>query len=49
MTRDDTQRVARELVAPDRLAVVVVGDAEQIEAPIRELDLGPITVHDSLP
>lgn len=49
VTRDDTLRVARELVAPDRLAVVVVGDAEQIEAPIRELDLGPVTVHETLP
>jgi zinc protease len=49
VTRDDTLRVARDLVAPDRLAIVIVGDAEQIEAPIRALDLGPITVHQSLP
>lgn len=49
VTRDDALRVARELVDPDRLAVVVVGDGEQIEAPIRELDLGPLTIHESLP
>ena len=49
VTRDDVHRVARENVRPDRLAVVVVGDAEQIEAPIRELDLGPIEIHDTLP
>ena len=47
--REDVHRVAREAVRPDGLAVVVVGDAEQIEQPLRELDLGPIEVHESLP
>ncbi len=46
VTREDVHRVARENVRPDRLAVVVVGDAEQIETPLRELDLGPIEVHE---
>lgn len=46
---DDVHRVATEQVRPHQLAVVVVGDAEQIEAPIRQLDLGPIEVHETLP
>jgi predicted Zn-dependent peptidase len=46
---DDVRRVATEQVRPDQLAVVVVGDAEQIEDPIRDLGLGPIEVHETLP
>jgi zinc protease len=46
---DDVHRVASEQVRPDRLAVVVVGDADQIEEPIRALDLGPIEIHEVLP
>ena len=46
---DDVHRVAREQVRTDGLAVVVVGDAEQIEEPIRDLQLGPIEIHESLP
>lgn len=46
---DDVHRVAAEQVRPDRLAIVIVGDAEQIEAPIRDLDLGPVEIHETLP
>lgn len=49
VTADDVHRVASEHVRPDRLAVVVVGDAEQVEEPIRELGIGEIEVHPSLP
>ena len=49
VTGDDVHRVAREAVRPDAMTIVIVGDAEQIEAPLRELDLGPITVHETLP
>ena len=38
------QQAARKYVLPNRLAVVVVGDRKAIEAPIRALNLGPVTV-----
>ncbi len=44
---DDVRRVARENIHLDRLAVVVVGDADQIQDPIRALDLGPVEVHET--
>ena len=46
---EDVRRVANAHVRPDRLAVVVVGDAEQIEAPLRDLDIGPIETYETLP
>ena len=49
VTAEDVERVANEQIRPDRLAVVVVGDAEQIEEPLRALDLGPIETHETLP
>jgi zinc protease len=49
VTRDDVHRVAREAIRPDALAVVVVGDATEVEAPIRELGLGPVEVHETIP
>jgi zinc protease len=49
VTGHDVHRAAADHVRPDRLAVVIVGDAEQVEAPIRALDLGPIEIHESLP
>ncbi|MFW5947142.1 MAG: M16 family metallopeptidase [Gemmatimonadota bacterium] len=49
VSRDDVHRVARDHVRPDALAVVVVGDADQIEEPIRQLGLGPIEIHSTLP
>jgi zinc protease len=45
VTRDDVLRVAQQHVRPDEFAIVVVGDAEQIEAPLRALQLGPLEVH----
>lgn len=49
VARDDVHRVARDNVRTDQLAVVVVGDAEQIEAPLQALELGPVEVHETLP
>lgn len=40
------QRVARRYIDPDHFAIVVVGDRALIEAPIRALNEGPISVRD---
>jgi zinc protease len=42
VTAADVQRVAQKYIAPDRFAVVVVGDRKVIEPRIRALNLGPI-------
>ncbi len=44
MTAADVQRVAKQYLLLDKLAVVVVGDRASIEAPIRAANLGPVTV-----
>ncbi|MEK7667861.1 MAG: pitrilysin family protein [Gemmatimonadota bacterium] len=46
VTAADVLRVARQYVNPDRFAVVVVGDRSQIEAGIRALNEGPISIRD---
>jgi zinc protease len=43
VTAADVQRVAKMLVQPGRLAVVVAGDRKVIEAPVRALKLGPLS------
>ena len=42
VTAADVQRVAQKYIAPDKFAVVVVGDRKAIEPGIRALNLGPI-------
>jgi len=42
VTAADIQRVAQKYIAPERFAVVVVGDRSAIEAGIRSLNLGPV-------
>lgn len=42
VTAEDVLRVAAEYLDPDRVAIVVVGDLERIEAPVRALGLGPV-------
>jgi zinc protease len=42
----DVQRAARRYIDPDHFAIVVVGDRAQIEAGIRALGEGPISVRD---
>jgi predicted Zn-dependent peptidase len=50
VTLDDVARVAREHIHPDRLAMVVVGDEEVVEAPLRSAGFAPLTVvHDAAP
>lgn len=44
VTTADVQRVAARYVQPQRVAVVVVGDRRTIEAPVRALNLGPVTI-----
>jgi zinc protease len=44
VTAADVQRVAKTFVQPGRFAVVVVGDLKTIEAPVRGLSLGPVSI-----
>jgi zinc protease len=44
VTAGDVERVAREYVNTDRVAIVIVGDRSVIEPGIRALNLGPINV-----
>ena len=42
VTAADLQRLAARYIQADKMAVVVVGDRNAIEGPIRQLNLGPI-------
>ncbi len=42
VTAADVQRVAQKYIAPDKFAVVVVGDKKTIEPAIRALNIGPL-------
>ncbi len=44
VTVADVQRVAQKYIDPSRLAIVIVGDRQKIEGPIRALNLAPIKV-----
>jgi zinc protease len=44
VTAADVQRVADKYIQPDRFAVVVVGDRQKIEGPIKALNLAPIKI-----
>jgi predicted Zn-dependent peptidase len=46
VTAADVQRVARRYIDPDHFAIVVVGDRSQIEAGIRALGEGPVSMRD---
>ena len=39
VTLDDVHRITQELVRPDQMKILVVGDRQQIETGLRELDL----------
>jgi zinc protease len=42
VTAADLQKLAARYIQPDKMAVVVVGDAKTIEGQIRQLNLGPV-------
>lgn len=44
VTAFDVARVSRTYIQPDRFAVVVVGDRSVIDAPVRALKLGTVTI-----
>lgn len=46
VTQADVRRVASRYIHPDRLAIVIVGDRQQIEGPLRNLGMGELVVRD---
>jgi predicted Zn-dependent peptidase len=44
VTAADVERAAKQYLATDRFAVVVVGDLSKIEKPIRDANFGPVRV-----
>jgi zinc protease len=44
VTAADVTRVANRYIQPDKFAVVIVGDRKAIEAAVKGLNLGPLTV-----
>jgi predicted Zn-dependent peptidase len=44
VTPADVQRAARQYLQTDRFIVVIAGDLKAIEQPVREANLGPVTV-----
>lgn len=44
VTQEQAQAAARKYVVPGAMLVVIVGDAEKIEAEVRALELGPLTI-----
>jgi predicted Zn-dependent peptidase len=46
VTKEDVTRVANKYIDVDHLAIVIVGDRKQIEAPLRATGIAPIVVLD---
>lgn len=46
ITQADVQRVARQYINPSSLAIVIVGDRKNIEAGLKAVNAGPISVRD---
>ena len=44
VTAEDVRRAADTYIQPDKFAIVIVGDRKAIEAGVRSLNLGPVTV-----
>ena len=44
VTPADAARVTTQYIQPAKFLVVVVGDRAKVEAPLRALNLGPMTV-----
>ena len=47
VTKDDVTRVANKYIDMDHLAIVIVGDRKQIEAPLRATGIAPVVVLDA--
>jgi predicted Zn-dependent peptidase len=47
VTAADVKRAADKYIVPDKMLVVVVGDRKVIEAGVRALNLGPVTIVDA--
>ncbi|NIP56839.1 MAG: hypothetical protein GWM92_01805 [Gemmatimonadetes bacterium] len=47
VTRADAHAAGRRRIHPEEFAVVVVGDAEAIRAPLEALELGPVVVEEA--
>lgn len=45
LSREDAARAARLHLHPDGATVAIVGAAEQVVGPLKELGIGPVTVH----
>jgi predicted Zn-dependent peptidase len=46
ITQVDVQRVAREYINPISLAIVIVGDRKSVEAGLKAVNVGPISIRD---
>lgn len=46
VTQADVQRVAKQYINPESLAIVIVGDRKSIEAGLKAVNAGPITIRD---
>ena len=46
VTQADVQRVAKQYIDPASLAIVIVGDRKNIEAGLRAINAGPISIRD---
>jgi len=44
VTKDDVQRVAKKYLDPEKIAIVIVGDRQQIQKGVEDLKLGPTQV-----
>ncbi|MFO8175008.1 MAG: M16 family metallopeptidase [Gemmatimonadota bacterium] len=44
VTAKEVQAASQEVLRPDEMVVVVVGDAERVRGPLADLDLGPMEV-----
>jgi len=47
VTKEDVQRVANKYIDVDHLAIVIVGDRKQIEAPLKATTIGPLVLLDA--
>jgi zinc protease len=47
VTSEEVRRAATTRLVPDRLIIVIAGDASKIEAPIRARNLGQVEVWDA--